>query len=87
MNDSLTPFEIEVLLYYYTGQEEHVNTKSEAYKQAIFKFQKAGMLVIDLPAESGTVFKREPLELYMKEIQKVKLPIQVWVIPPTELEL
>ena len=75
----MTPFEVEFLLHYHCSDDEFRHSNSPAGQEAIEKFIKAGILY---KREDGTHFAIHiALDLYIKEILSVPLPVQTWVMP------
>ena len=75
----MTPLEVSILLHYHRSDEEPPNADSPAQAVALDKFVRAGLLG---RRDDGTHWAVHiALDLYIKAICDVPIPIQVWQLP------
>lgn len=80
----MTPLQIEILLNYFCCGNDFKDLKAPAVVEAISEFCKRGILIEVRDAKEGQrkyVPNNEPLNLYIKTICAVPLPVQKWHIP------
>lgn len=74
-----TPLEVEILLHYHCSDSEHPNAGSPAGQTAINNFVSKGLLG---RRDDGTHWGVPgALDIYVKAVCDVPLPIKVWMLP------
>lgn len=81
----MTPFEIEILLYYYYSAEDNCPKKgSNLFKHTVNKFVNLG-LILASPSQHPCCYtysgNREALSVYIDALSAVPLPVKQWAIP------
>ena len=79
----MTPYEIDILLHYYSRAEDHedIHRKPPIWQPTLRRFLDDELLqptangadVIYAISERGTA--------YVEALQRIPLPVQIWVIP------
>lgn len=80
----MTPFEIEILLYYYwSSVDEYPKRNAPIFKETIGRFINLG-LIIATPSPHPCCYvysgNREALTAYVNALCAVPLPVQKWVV-------
>lgn len=81
----MTPFEIEILLYYYYSAEDNCPKKNAPiFKSTIDRFVNLG-LILAVPNQHPMSYtysaNREALQVYVDALGAVPLPVKQWMIP------
>ena len=78
----MTPFEIDILLHYATTVGDHplMNNPPPIWRDTINSFLSDGLLA---PGDNGKAayVATDRLRAYCEALQRVPLPVQVWVMP------
>lgn len=80
----MTPFEIEILLYYYySGEDDHPRKNAPIFNNTIQRFVNLG-LILASPAQHPCTYNytgnKEALKAYVDALEAVPLPVQKWVV-------
>jgi hypothetical protein len=83
-NERMTPFEIEILLYYhYSAVDDNPNKNAPMFKETMDRFVNLG-LIRATPSQHPCCYfysgNREALAAYVNAICAVPLPVQKWVV-------
>lgn len=83
-NERMTPFEIEMLLYYYYSAEDNCPKRnSPIFKDTINRFVNLG-LILASPTQHPCCYtytgNREALKVYAEALGAVPLPVRKWVV-------
>lgn len=80
----MTPFEIEVLMYYYYSAVDDFPRKSAPiFKGTMQRFIKAGLIIevsLSHPCTYEYKGNREALKAYVEALAAVPLPKQKWIV-------
>ena len=80
----MTPFEIDILLHYATtrGDHPHMRNPPPIWRETIENFLAEGLLARGGTEEAGAAYvATDRLRAYSDALQRVPLPVQVWVTP------
>ena len=84
----MTPFEIDILLHYATKGDDHplMFNPPPIWRETIARFLADGLLKVGAGLSVAYV-ATDRLIVYANALQKVPLPIQVWVMPRSTKEI
>lgn len=82
----MTPYELGVLLHYYAHADDHPDLKRQPpiWEITITKFLAQALLVPHFSPDEPDYRITERGSVYVGALEKVPLPVQVWVIPRQE---
>jgi hypothetical protein len=79
MNENLTPYELSILLHYYTCPTDWEEMDAPAWRETILKLTELGLLEEDKTNEA-CYRHTEKLVAHIEHILCLPLPVQKWVI-------
>lgn len=77
---NLSPYELEILIHYYSKVGEFPNQDNEAFQAAIRRFVNAGLIKINGPTSSYRG-NHEALQVFFDKVLSTPLPANRWVMP------
>lgn len=81
----MTPFEIDILLHYATTSGDHplMSNPPPIWRHTINGFLESGLLACGNDGQAAYV-ATDRLRAYAEALQRVPLPVQVWVMPDSK---
>jgi hypothetical protein len=78
----VTPYEINILLHYYSRAEDHpdISRNPPIWRPTMFSFAERGLICDGTHGVSYGLTDRG--RAYIEALQRIPLPQQVWVMPP-----
>lgn len=80
----MTPFEIDILLWYHCRAEDHPHTRNPPPIWSITRENLISDGLLERTDGDMTLRPTERLHVYCEALSRVPLPVQVWRIPEAE---